>query len=267
MSTIDVLNLIAPSQQFMATSYLLPAPGNGSNPSITYLSAPDDEGNQQLVYMKGWAKDANGKPTLNPDGSYQGQPWDWLTATTYTDPVTGVKSGWIRQRLTENVWADPKSGKLCFGLGVRRLPRYVTVDNAGDMVNVQWAMTSPETDYLIFGASGATVVRNTNANVRCTFRGPYTGAAITDGAGKVLLPAGTDWCEDYERGGNNTSGVMIYGAKEVVTHRTGIGRYQWQQFASDGNGGYAVTPSSQSLQAVITPLPTAVGVRPRQGIF
>lgn len=261
---LDVLDLIAPSAAFMSTSYLSASASSGSNPTITYLSPPDDEGNQQLVYMKGWLRDSLGKPLLNADGSYQGAPWDWMTATTYTDPITGRKSGWIRQRLTENFWTDPKSGKLTFGLGMRRLPRYVDVDDLDDMVNVTNYINRPETDYLIFGAGGSTITRNTDNAVRFTIRGPYSGAAILDGQGNVALPAGTDWFEDYEWGGHGTP--TIYSTKEVVAHRVGYGRYMWQAFASDGKGGYNATPSAFSVQSIITALPAA-GVKPVQGVF
>lgn len=229
---VDVLNLVAPSPQFMATSYLA-STVPGQNPTITYLSEPSDDGVRDLVYMKGLS----------------GYPWDWMTVT----------DSWIRQRLTERAWANPHTGKLNFGLGVRRLPRRI-IRGEGDALSLyQWTMASPETDYLIFdpAATGNSILitRNTDAGVRCTFRGPYAGAAIG------MLPAGEDWFEDYEWGGQNG----VYSVKETIAHRVGYGRYQWQSFDSDGKGGYEAVPSASSEQTQIVPL--VAPVKPFQRVF
>jgi hypothetical protein len=263
---IDVLDLVAPSQSFMDSSYLV-SPTTGGNPTITYVSPIDDEGIRQLTYIKGWLKDATGKPIVNPDGSYRGVPWDLLSVTSYTDPVTGKRTGWFRQRLTENIdktgptanpsgWSDAASGKLLFGLGARRLPRYV--DESGDMIKVQFLVTRPESDYLIFGPGGLPIARNTDSNVQITFRGPYEGLASGD------LLAGTDWFEDYEWSGKLVNGVMIYNVKETVSHRHGYGRTGWASYPSDGKGGY-LAATAQSFQNKIMPLPAKV--IPYQKVF
>lgn len=239
---VDVLTLVAPTPQFMATSYLAPLVPGATNPNITWLGPMNDDGTQDLVYIKGLT----------------GEPWDYMVAT----------QSWIRQRLTERVWSNPATGKLTYGLGVRRLPRWV-IYTPGCQFSFSWTMQSPETDYVIYdpplaGSSQPALSHNTDAGVRCTFRGPYPGAAISNSQGNVLLPAGEDWVEDYEWAGKGNP--VIYGSLERVTHRKGFGRYMWQLFPSDGHGGYAATPSAQSQQCVITPLPNGVVV-PRQGIF
>lgn len=221
---IDVLTLIAPSPQFMATNYLA-STVPGQNPTITYLSSPDDDGNQELIYMKGLS----------------GYPWDWTTVT----------KSWIRQRLTERVWSNPATGKVTYGLGVRRFPRWIV---GGGFCEYQWSMQSRETDYIIYEADGS-VSRNTDAGVRCTFRGPYAGAATGD------LPAGSDWVADYEWGGKNG----LYSVLESIKHRVGFGRYSWTSSPSDGKGGY-LAPTAQTLQNKIMALPTG-GVKPVQNIF
>lgn len=227
----DVLTLIAPSPQFMATSYLA-STTPGENPTITYLSDASDDSVQDLVYMKG----------------LQGYPWDWTTVT----------QSWIRQRLTERVWSDPTTGKLCFGLGVRRFPRYIVRGSGLDAYRFQWTMQSPETDYLIFDQGGA-ISRNTDAGVRCTFTGPYAGQATG------TLPAGEDWIATYEWGGKLVNGVMLYAVLESLSHRVGFGRYEWQSYTAVA-GVYPQTPTAQSLQNVITPLP-AGPIVPVQKVF
>jgi hypothetical protein len=251
MQLTDLLTIVAPSEDFRKTSYLV-SPTSGGNPNITYLSPVRDDGTLDLVYIKGWLKDTHGKPITNPDGSYQGCPWDWMTVT----------SSWIRQRLTENMthdgkpsddpqgWSHPGSGKGPLGLGVRRLPRFIMTDKDCTLSVFQWIMQSPETDYYIWGPNGIT--RNTDAGVRCTFRGPYLGQPSGD------LPMGVDWVEDYEWGGKPLANMMVYNTKETVTHRVGFGRYQWQSFKSDGKGGYAEKPSSESLSNKIMALPALV---------
>ncbi len=257
----DVLDLVAPSLSFMASSYLAPQTPGATNPNITYLSPRDEEGRQQLVYCKGFVT-KSGKILGDPAQATAADPlvglgpWDWMVATDV----------WIRQKLTERVWTNLATGKLesMSGDGVRRLPRRISYDPSG-LATFQWTMSRPETDYLIVDpptpATGPypLITKNTDAGVRCTFRGPYPGAAIND------LPAGEDWIEDYEWSGKpNSAGVMTYGGQEEVLHRRGYGRYQWSFSPSDGQGGY-LKPTSVSTQTKIMPLPP--GLKPIQYVF
>lgn len=228
---IDVLTLITPDPSIIKTQGL-----QGSTPSWTYLSDPDANGMQDLVYIKG----QNVNPAI--PGGY---PWDWLK----------VGQDYIYQLLTENKWSDPSTGKLMFGLGSARLPR--VIDYSLSQPPGAWSFTidRPHTDYVIYGPGALPTSRSSDASVKNTIRGPFPGAAIGD------LPAGTDWQLDYEWSGKlNTAGQMIYGTLERITVRQGYGRYQWQSFPSDGKGGYATTPtsSSQTTKILLTPCPTPV---------
>ena len=223
---IDVLSLITPDQSIIKTQGL-----QGSTPSWTYLSNPDANGIQDLVYIKG------------PGGF----PWDWMK----------VGSDYIYQLMTENVWSDPSTGKLCRLLGQPRLPRWIdwSPNQVGPAI-VQFTIGMPQTNYVIIGPGGmntGTPGGSSDAEVRCTFRGPYPGAAVGD------LPAGEDWCEDYER--NGAGGVYKY--KETITHRVsyvngvrfGWGRRQWQQFKWL-NGQYVpdLNAAGQPIQSQTTKL-------------
>lgn len=256
---IDVLSLITPDANVLGNNYL-----SGSTPNVTFVSKPDGNGLQQLVYMKGLA----------------GYPWDWLT----------VGQDFIYQRLTENVWSDPSTGKLMFGLGSPRFPRWIdytppavtitppaaaapakvpgltaTLESAAPPIpslNIagvwQFTVARPQTDYVIYGPGGVPVSRSSDANVRNTFHGPYAGAPVGD------MPAGEDWIADYEWGGKLVNGVMQYGVLERVTHRKGYGRYQWQSFTAT-NGVYPATPQASSSTTKIVPLTSSV--TPIQKIF
>jgi len=260
----DVLDLVAPSPSFRSTSYLAPKVPGATNPNITYVSPYDDDGNLQLVYCKGFVTKSGkilGDPTqtTSSDPVIGLGPWDWMTVT----------QEWIRQRMTERIWTNLATGKLeCVsGLGIRRLPRRASYSaGSSSFFSFSWVMTRPETDYLIFDpptnptiSTFPTITKNTDSIVRCTFSGPYSGAAIDD------LPAGEDWREDYEWGGSIIASGFTFLTKEVVWHRRGYGRYMWQAYAGDGKGGYASSPSSQSQQTIIKSLPP--GLMPIQNVF
>lgn len=230
---IDVLTLITPDPSIIQIQGL-----KGSTPSWTYLSDPDANGIQQLVYIKG--KDVN--PAIT--GGY---PWDWLT----------VGQDYIRQLATENVWADPSSGKLCFGQGSPRILRSIDYSPSQPAGAWWFSIKSPLTDYVIYGPGGVPTGRFSNGDVRNTIRGPFAGAVVGD------LPAGEDWQLDYERNGNN--GVYKY--LERITCRKGFGRWQWQQMKwSTTQGQYLpdVNPTtnlpflSQTTKIIQQPCPNPV---------
>ncbi len=246
---IDVLTLITPDPAVLGNNYL-----SGSTPNITYVGPPDANGLRDLVYMKGLG----------------GSPWDWLT----------VGEDFIFQRMTENIWGDPSTGKLMFGKGSPRFPRYidytypttgvvastpVTTSLEGAATSGRWSfLVSPEqTSYVIYGPGGVPTSRSGDNFVRNTFHGPYVGAAIIDSTGKTLLPAGEDWLADYEWGGKVATGP--FGVLERVFHRRGYGRYGWQSFTAV-NGVYPTTPNASSQTAKITPMP-ATAVVPIQKVF
>jgi len=224
---LDVLTLITPDPSIIKMQGF-----SGSHPAWTYLGDPDANGVRDLVYIKG-------------PGGY---PWDWLK----------VGEDFIYQLLTENVWGDPSTGKLNFGLGSPRLPRYI--DYSPSQPAGAWSFTvqRPRTDYVIYGPGAVPTSRNTDNFVRNTISGPFPGAAILDPkTGDVLLPPGIDWKLDYEWAGKSAA---MYGVLERITCRQGIGRYMWQSFPSDGHGGYALAPTSQSQTAkpLMQPCPMPV---------
>lgn len=261
----DVIELITPTAPEMLGCYLAPQTAGATNPNITYVSQIDEENRKQIVYCKGFVTkngailgDPAQATTANPIIGFG--PWDWMVATP----------SWIRQKLTENFWTNLNTGKLesVAGDGVRRLPRWIIYDEFGDgFCKFQWTMDRPETDYLIIGLTPSgqsypAITKNTDSGVRCTFSGPYMVPALYD------LPAGEDWVEEYEWGGQlNTNGEMIYSVKETICHRRGYGRYQWSAAKSDGAGGY-LSPSSISEQTKIVKLPSnVVGLTPLQYVF
>lgn len=272
---IDFLNdIMLPSPTLMAGKYL-----SGSTPSYVYAFPKSDNGTIDVVFSKGL--------DVTTNTTY---PWDWLRAS----------DKWICQLLTENKWTDPSTGKMYFGNGARRFPRYLdytpstlvvppAVYTAGsassDIPGVAvafmaapspaippvsltpepatWSFTlaPPETDYLIYEAGGIPdAKRYTNALVRCSVRGPYPGAPIGD------LPPGEDWFADYERGGNLVpGGVIQYNAKETKQFRRGYGQIAWFEFDAV-NGVYPATPTSQSATNKINTLTGPYPV-PVQKIF
>jgi len=256
----DVISLITPTDPSMLNHYLAPSTPGATNPNITYVAPWTQENTQDIVYCKGFVTKsgaiiADPSKALATDPVVGLGPWDWMTAT----------GEWIRQRMTERVWTNLATGKLesVSGLGVRRLPRFIITDPTG-FCSFSWTMNRPETDYLIIdppptGSQNPAISKNTDSGVRCTFRGPYQAAAIGN------LPAGLDWIEDYEWGGRLVSGIMVYNTLERVTHRQGFGRYMWQSFASNGDGTYSQTPSSQSQQTIIASMPS--GLKPIQNVF
>lgn len=243
---IDVLTLITPDPKVLGNNYLV-----GSTPSVTYVGLPDANGLQDLVYMKGLS----------------GYPWDWLT----------VGDDFIYQRLTELTWGDPTTGKLMFGKGSPRFPRWIdysyqvitsaavvappqvpgltasligtTAVPSSPPVPGQWQflVSRPQTDYVIYTAGAIPNARSSDGNVRNTFRGPYPGAAVDD------LPAGEDWISEYEWGGKLTNGVLQYGTLERIYHRRGYGRYRWESYTAL-NGVYPTTPNQSSQTTFIKPL-------------
>lgn len=230
---IDVLTLVTPDPAIINKQGL-----QGNTPSWTYLDpTPDANGLRNLVYMKG----KNVNPAI--PGGY---PWDWLT----------VGQDFIYQRLTENVWSDPSTGKLMRGLGSPRLPRFI--DYSPAQGPGAWAFTVPQslTRYDIYGPGAKATGSSDDKLVRNTVRGPFSGAAIND------LPAGEDWQLDYEWGGQGSP--VIYSTLERITVRRGWGRYSWASYNSDGHGGYLTTPTAQSSTTkilLVTPPP------PMQKIF
>lgn len=218
---LDVLTLITPDPSIITTQGLL-----GSTPSWTYLSAPDANGIRDLVYIKG----------------PKGLPWDWLK----------VGNQFIYQLLTENIWGDPSTGKLMFGLGSPRLPRYIDYSPSQPPGNWSLTVQRPQTDYVIYGPGAVPVSRNTDNFVRNSIKGPFAGAAIGQ------LPAGTDWWLDYEWGG---SGDGTYGTLERIVVRQGWGRYSWASYKWRVDGNYAQatpTASSQTTTILMQPCPTPV---------
>src|SRR6266567_2421483 len=154
---IDILDLITPSAQFRATSYKF-----GNTPSICYVSSPDADGILDVVEMKGLT----------------GEPWDWMRAS---------KSS-VKQLLTENIWSDPSSGKIYLLDGAPRFPRFI--DYSPNQSAGSWALPDlhpPQTNYIILGAGAKPTGSGSNGIVRCTFSGPFPGAAIGD------LLIGQDW--------------------------------------------------------------------------
>ena len=231
---LDVLNLITPDQSIINSQGL-----QGSTPSWTYLSAPDGNGLQQLVYMKG--KDVT-------PGIPGGYPWDWLT----------VGRDFIYQRLTENIWGDPSTGKLMFGLGSPRFLRYIEYSPQQPPGKWSFTVVRPQTDYVIYtpgqGQSSSPYgwpgARSSDGLVRNSISGPFPGAATGQ------LPMGEDWIADYEWGGKTVSGVTTYGTTERVFHRViwkngvrfSYGRYKWQSFSWQASGDYStVQPTQQSI--------------------
>lgn len=218
---IDVLTLITPDPAIIKTQGL-----QGSHPSWTYLGPIDTDGLRDLVYIKGAG----------------GYPWDWLT----------VGQQYIYQLLTENIWSDPSTGKLMFGLGSPRLPRWI--DYSPSQPPGVWSFTvqRPQTDYVIYGAGAVPVSRSSDNFVRNSIKGPFTGQAIGQ------LPAGTDWWLDYEWGG---PGDGTYGTLERIVVRQGWGRYSWASYKwrSDGNYNSTVpTASSQTTMILSQPCPVPV---------
>lgn len=247
MALIDVVTLITPDPSIIQTQGL-----QGSTPSWTYLSPPDNNGLQQLVYIKG----QNVNSAL--PGGY---PWDWLT----------VGRDYIYQRLTENIWGDPSSGKVLMGIGCPRVLRWI--DYSPNQPAGTWSFTvgRPQTDYIIYGTGkgqpstpyGYPTGRSSDAMVRNSISGPHPGAAIGD------LPAGEDWITLYEWGGKVVNGVTQYNVTERIFHRViwkngtrfGLGRYQWQTFTWQASGDYSnVTPNgqSQTTKLLLQPCPTPV---------
>jgi hypothetical protein len=231
---IDVLALITPDPKVLGNNYL-----SGSTPNITYVGSPDANGLRDLVYMKGLT----------------GGPWDWLT----------VGQDYIYQRMTEYKWSDFSTGKLMFGKGSPRFPRFIDYSESQPAGSWQFLVDPPKTDYVIYGPGGVPISRSSDNHVRNTFHGPHPGAMILDDKGNVLLPAGQDWVADYEWGGKLVNGVMQYGILERVFHRQGYGRYGWQSFAWRADGNYT-TPTSSSQTAKIVPLPS-LPILPIQRVF
>lgn len=226
---LDVMDLIFAPSSFRQNNCL----SSGTLKTWQYVSPVDERGLQHAIYIKG----ANG------------YPWDWMTVTP----------NYICQRLTEESWTDPATGKLYLGVGARRFPRWISVNpfTPEQLVQVSFTLQPPETNYLIF--TGTSIVEATNGLCRCTFSGPYVGAVNGD------LVAGTDWKLEYERDGKLVNGSVQYAAKEVLMHREGYGRYQWQQFDLDPvTGLYKTTPTASSLdnKIITAPCPT-----PQQLIF
>jgi hypothetical protein len=244
---LDVLSLITPDPSIIQTQGL-----QGSTPSWTFVSPANSNNLQDLVYIKG----QNVNPAI--PGGY---PWDWLT----------VGRDFIYQRLTENVWSDPSTGKLMFGLGSPRFLRYI--DYSPNQPPGKWSftVTRPQTDYVIYGPAtgqpstpyGWPVSRSSDALVRNSFSGPFPAAA------NGQLPAGEDWLAEYEWGGKVVSGVTQYSTIERIFHRTtwvsgsrfGYGRYQWIAYAWRSDGDYSqATPIASSLanKFLMKPCPTPV---------
>ncbi len=231
---IDVVSLITPDHSIIKTQGL-----QGSTPSWTYLSDPDNNGLQQLVYIKG----QNVNPAI--PGGY---PWDWLT----------VGRDFIYQRLTENIWSDPSTGKELLGIGCPRLLRYI--DYGPNQPPGTWSFTvgRPQTDYIIYGPGhgqpsspyGYPTGRSSDALVRNSICGPYPGPAIDD------LPAGEDW-------------ITQYNVTERIYHRViwkngvrfSMGRFHWQAFNWLASGDYSAavpTAQSQTTKLLLTPCPAPV---------
>lgn len=245
---IDVLTLITPDPTIIKTQGL-----QGSTPSWTYLSAPDNNGLQQLVYIKG----QNVNPAI--PGGY---PWDWLT----------VGKDFIYQRLTENIWGDPSTGKLMFGIGCARLLRYI--DYSPNQPAGKWSFTigRPQTDYVVFTPGQGQVSapygwpgsRSSDAMVRNTLSGPFPNQPPVG-----QLPAGEDWIADYEWGGKVVNGVTQYSIIERIYYRVtwvggqrfSYGRYQWIAYTWLASGDYSnATPTAQSqtTSILLKPCPTPV---------
>lgn len=257
---LDVLSIITPDPSIMAGHFL--ASNSGGVPSICWCSPFDSEGRMQVVYCKGFVTQS-GKILADPalastaDPVIGLGPWDWMVAN----------SVWIYQKMTERIWTNLATGKLesMTGDGVRRLPRFISYD-ANGITSFSWVMSRPETDYLIIDSMTSAsapyplITKNTDLTVRNTFRGPYPGPAIGQ------LPAGEDYYQDYEWGGKpNATGQIIYSTHEQGIWRRGIGRYSWAAYASDGQGGYNPSPSAQSVQTLLKPMPA--GLKPIQNVF
>lgn len=257
---LDILELVVPDPSIRLIQGL-----SGSTPSWTYLSPkPDANGLLDLVYMKGQNVDPAGAGYIAGVAAGKGGfPWDWFK----------VCADYLRIVGTEYKWSDPTTMKLGRLLGQRRMPRWVdwSPQQAAPVV-AQFTLSPPETNYVIIDSGGMnTALGSSNGDVRCTFRGPYAGAAVGD------LPAGEDWFADYERNGNHATGVYLY--KETIAHRVVVpdpttwrrfawGRWQWQQFRWNGTA-YAQDVDangkpllSQTTTVLKQPCPT-----PYQGVF
>lgn len=245
---LDVLQLVTPDISIRSRQGL-----TGSTPSWTYISPlPDANGLLDLVYIKG--------NNVNP--AYKGgYPWDWMK----------VGADYIFQLLTEYKWSDPTTGKLCRLLGQPRMPRWIDWSpNQPGPAQVQINLTMPQTNYVIIDSGGMNTATpgggSSDADVRCTFRGPYPGAAVGS------LPAGEDWFEDYER--NGKSGTYLY--KETIAHRVqwinghrfGWGRWQWQQFKWNGTTYVQdVDPNGKPYLSQTTTILNQPCPMPYQGVF
>lgn len=207
---LDMLDIVVPTLAFRQNNGLMGTNGF----TWTYLSNPDANGLQTLVYMKGQNVSSSmpGYIANSPTTKAGGFPWDWLV----------VAEDFIYQRLTEYIWNDPSTGKLMFGLGSPRIPRFI--DYSVNQPPGMWifSVSQPQTDYIIYGSGGIPIPnsRFSDAMVTNVVRGPFPGAATGD------LPSGEDWCLDYIR--NNGK------YKETITCRRNYGRYQWQQFVFTG---------------------------------
>lgn len=294
MALIDVVSLITPNAAGLGSNYLK-STNPGGTPCITYVGAPNANGEFHLVYMK----------------SLNGSPWDWLIAG----------NDYVRELLTENIWSDPTTAKMNASftgasIGARRFPRWIdytypnVISNpsivapstiAGITASLsgtptpaptpvpvpgswQFTVQRPESDYIIFGPPGTTgpgvygypTSRNTDNYVRNTFSGPYPGAAILDSKGAVVIPAGEDWILTYEWSGQLVNGVVVYnGTRERLYHRSillpsgaraNYGRYAWDTSHWSATLSNYGAPTASSMQNSIVPLPTTPVV-PVQKVF